>query len=174
VKWTQHSYEAMLTSKHGQDENVATLDAKVINITFTFQRYIYIYELLVHESIINNLPCTCFVISGVFPSCTSNLDFVSIIASCRQSYYITCKHMYHMYNVHRRWQTHHFTLSWNDVEDILKLDHLGLDWMLNLFVPFDWIIGNIIPNSWFGTFQWSLSHSWIFGFKFVLYFLIQE
>jgi hypothetical protein len=56
----------MFANKHGQDENVATLDAKVINITFTFQGYIYIYELLIHESTINNLPCTYFVISGVF------------------------------------------------------------------------------------------------------------
>jgi hypothetical protein len=82
--------------------------------------------------------------------------------------------MYYIYNVHRRQQTHYLPLSWNDVKDILKLDHLSLDWMLNLFVPFDWIIGNIIPNSWFGTFQWSFSRSWIFGFKFVLYFLIHE
>ncbi len=165
MKWTQHLYEAMLASKHGQDENVATLDAKVITITFTFQGYIYIYKLWVHESTINNLPCTYFVISGVFPSCPNNLNFVSIITSCRHSYYIIWKHMYYIYNVHRKQQTHHLTLSWNDVEDILKLDHLGLDWMLNLFVPFD---------SWFGTFQWSFSRSWIFGFKFVLYFLIHQ
>jgi hypothetical protein len=38
-------------------KDVTTLDAKVVNISFTPQEHIYIYELLVHESTINNLPC---------------------------------------------------------------------------------------------------------------------
>jgi hypothetical protein len=50
-------------------KDVATLDGKVVNITFTPQGYTYIYELLVHESIVKNLLCTYFVIVGVYPSC---------------------------------------------------------------------------------------------------------
>jgi len=42
-------------------KDVATLDAKVVNITFTPQGHTYICELLVHESIVNNLPHTYFV-----------------------------------------------------------------------------------------------------------------
>jgi hypothetical protein len=79
-------------------KDIATLDAKVVNITFT-QGHTYIYELLVQESTINNLPCTYFVTIGVFPSCTC-LDFVSNATSSRHSYFLSCKHMYYIYNVH--------------------------------------------------------------------------
>ncbi len=36
-------------------KNAITLDAKVVNISFTPQGHIYIYELLVHKSIVSNL-----------------------------------------------------------------------------------------------------------------------
>jgi hypothetical protein len=80
-------------------KDVATLDAKVVNITFTPKGYTYIYELLVQESTINNLPCTCFVTIGVFPSYTC-LDFVSNATSSRHSYFLSCKHMYYIYDMH--------------------------------------------------------------------------
>jgi len=38
-------------------KDATTLDAKVVNISFTLQENIYIYGMLVHESTINNLPC---------------------------------------------------------------------------------------------------------------------
>jgi hypothetical protein len=79
-------------------KDATTLDAKVVNISFTPQGHIYIYELLVHESIVNNLPCTYFVTIGVFPSCICP-DFVSIVASYRHNYFLSYKHMYYIYNV---------------------------------------------------------------------------
>lgn len=36
-------------------KDASTLDAKVVNINFTPQGHTYIYQLLVHESTINNL-----------------------------------------------------------------------------------------------------------------------
>jgi hypothetical protein len=107
-------------------KDVATLDAKVVNITFTPQGHTYIYELLVQQSTINNLPCTYFVTIGVFPSCTC-LDFVSNATSSRHSYFLSYKHMYYIYNVHLNFVvntcTHQPSLSSNNVEDILKQEH---------------------------------------------------
>jgi hypothetical protein len=80
-------------------KNATTFDAKVVNITFTPQRHTYIYELLVHELIVNNLPCTYFVSIDVFPSCICSY-FVSNVASYRHSYFLSHKHMYYIYNVH--------------------------------------------------------------------------
>jgi len=106
-------------------KDVATLDAKVVNITFTTQGHTYIYELLVHESTINNLPCTYSITIGVFPNCTC-LDFVSNVASFKHSYFLSCKHMYYIYNMCLHLVgdtcTHQPSLSQNDVEDILKQD----------------------------------------------------
>jgi len=162
----------MLASKHGQDENVATLDAKVINITFTFQGYIYIYWFRVGSWIhYQQLAMHLFCHKWCVPKLYLQSRIFFIIASCKHNYYITCKHMYYIYNVHKRRWTHHLTLSWNDVEDILKL---GLNWLPNLFVPLDWIIGNIISNSWFGIFQWSLSRSWILGSNLSCIFLFMN
>jgi len=79
-------------------KDVVTLDAKVVNITFTPQGHTYIYELLVNDSIENNLPCTYFVTIGVFPSCLCSY-FVSNATSSRHSYFLSCKHMYYIYNV---------------------------------------------------------------------------
>ncbi len=79
-------------------KNATTLDAKVVNISFTPKGHIYIYELLVHESIVSNLPCTYFVTIGVFPSCICP-NFVSNAISSRHSYFLSYKHMYHIYNV---------------------------------------------------------------------------
>jgi hypothetical protein len=56
-------------------KDVASLDAKVVNITFTTQGHTYIYELLVHESTVNNLPHTYFVTKLVF----SQLVFFHIL-----------------------------------------------------------------------------------------------
>jgi hypothetical protein len=106
-------------------KDVATLDAKVVNITFTTQGHTYIYELLVHESTINNLPCTYSITIGVFPNCTC-LDFVSNVAGFKHSYFLSCKHMYYIYNMCLNLVgdtcTHQPSLSQNDVEDILKQD----------------------------------------------------
>jgi hypothetical protein len=106
-------------------KNVATLYAKVVNITLTPQGHTYIYELLVHKSIVNNLPCTYFVTIGVLPSCTC-LDFVSNVASSKHSYFLSCKHMYYIYNMHLNLvgdiRTHQPSLSRNNVEDIMKQD----------------------------------------------------
>jgi hypothetical protein len=106
-------------------KHVATLDAKVVNITFTPQGHTYIYELLVHESTVNNLPCTYFVTIGVFPSCIC-LDFFSNVASSKHSFFLSCKHMYYIYNVLlnlvKETCTHQPSLNQNDVEEILKQD----------------------------------------------------
>jgi hypothetical protein len=59
-----------LLMKMSRMKDLVTLDGKVFNITFTPQGHTYIYEILVHESIFNNLPCTYFVTIGVYPSCT--------------------------------------------------------------------------------------------------------
>jgi hypothetical protein len=59
-----------LPMKMSRMKDAVILDGKVVNITFTPQGHTYIYELLVHESIVNNLPCTYFVTIGVYPSCT--------------------------------------------------------------------------------------------------------
>jgi hypothetical protein len=80
-------------------KDVTTLDAKVVNINFTPQGHIYIYELLVHESIVNNLSCTYFVIIGVYPNFIC-LDLVSNVVSFGHSYFLSFKHMYYIYNVH--------------------------------------------------------------------------
>jgi hypothetical protein len=56
-------------------KDVATLDAKVVNITFTPQGHTYICELLVHESIVNNLPCTYFVTKSM----SSQVVFVHVL-----------------------------------------------------------------------------------------------
>jgi hypothetical protein len=125
-------------------KDVATLNVKVVNITFTPQRHTYIYSLLVHESIVNNLPCTYFVTIGVFPSCTC-LDFVSNAPSFKHSYFVSYKHMYYIYkhmyyiyNVHMSLVTyictHQPSLNRNDVD-------------VNLFVLLDCIFGNIVSNS---------------------------
>jgi hypothetical protein len=106
-------------------KDVATLDAKVVNKTFTPQGHTYIYELLVHESIVNNLPCTYFVTIDVFPSCTC-LNFVFNVTSSKHSYFLSCKHMYYIYNVRLNFVgntcTHQPSLNQNDVEEILKQD----------------------------------------------------
>ncbi len=60
-------------------KDVVTLDAKVVNITFTPQGHTYIYELLVNDSIENNLPCTYFV-TIVF----SQVVFVHILFPMQQ------------------------------------------------------------------------------------------
>jgi hypothetical protein len=78
-----HVKQCLLTNM-SRMKDVATLDAKVVNITFTPQGHTYIYELLVHESTINNLRCTYFVTISVFLSCTC-LDFVSNATSSRHS-----------------------------------------------------------------------------------------
>jgi hypothetical protein len=74
-------------------KNATTLDAKVVNITFTPQRHTYIYDLLVHEFIVNNQPCTYFVSIDVFPRCTCSY-LVSNVASCRHNYFLSHEHMY--------------------------------------------------------------------------------
>jgi len=79
-------------------KDATTLDAKVVNISFTPKGHIYIYELLVHESNVSNLPCTYFVTIGVFPSCICP-NFVSNAASSKHSYFLSYKHMYYIYNV---------------------------------------------------------------------------
>jgi hypothetical protein len=79
-------------------KDATTLDAKVLNINFTSKGHIYIYEFLVHESSVSNLPCTYFVTIGVFPSCICP-NFVSNATSSRHSYFFSYKHMYHIYNV---------------------------------------------------------------------------
>jgi hypothetical protein len=78
-----HVKQCLLTNM-SKMKNVATLDAKVVNITFTPQGHTYIYELLVHESTINNIQCTYFVTISVFLSCTC-LDFVSNATSSKHS-----------------------------------------------------------------------------------------
>ncbi len=106
-------------------KDVATLDGKVVNIIFTPQGHTYIYELLVHESTVNNLPCTYFVIIDIFPSCPCS-NFVSNATSSRHSYFLSCKHMYYIYNaclnLVRDIRTHQPSLSRNDIKDILKQD----------------------------------------------------
>jgi hypothetical protein len=115
----------------------ATLNVKLVNITFTPQRHTYIYSLLVHESIVNNLPCTYFVTNGVFPSCTC-LHFVSNAPSFKHSYFLSYKHMYYIYNVHVSFvlqiHIHQPSLNRNNVD-------------VNLFVLLDCIFGNIVSNS---------------------------
>jgi hypothetical protein len=104
-------------------KDVTTLDVKVVNISFTLKRHIYIYELLVHESIVSNLPCTYLVAIGVSPSCIC-LNFVSNAKSSRHNYFLSYKHMYHIYNVCLKLvgdnRTHQASLSQNDVENILS------------------------------------------------------
>jgi hypothetical protein len=118
-------------------KDVATSNDKLVNITFTPQRHTYIYSLLVHESIVDNLPCTYFVTNGVFPSCTC-LHFVSNAPSFKHSYFLSYKHMYYMYNVHMSLvvdiRIHQPSLNRNDVD-------------VNLFVLLDSIFGNIVSNS---------------------------
>jgi hypothetical protein len=80
-------------------KDVVTLDAKVVSITLISQGHTYIYELLVHELIVNNLPCTHFVSIDVFPSCTCSY-FVFNVTSYRHSYFLSRKHMYYIYNLH--------------------------------------------------------------------------
>ncbi len=80
-------------------KDVVTLDVKVVSITFISQGHTYIYELLVHELIVNNLSCTYFVSIDVFPSCPCSY-FVSNVASYRHNYVHSPKHMYYIYNVH--------------------------------------------------------------------------
>jgi hypothetical protein len=80
-------------------KDATTLDAKVVNIIFTSQGYTYIYELLVHESTVNNLPCTYFVTIGVYPNFIC-LDLVSNVVTFGHSYFLSFKHMYYIYNVH--------------------------------------------------------------------------
>ncbi len=121
---------------------------------------LYIYELLVHVSIFNNLPCTYFVTISVFPNCIC-LDFVSNATSFRHSYFLSYKHMYYIYNVCLNLVgnncTHPPSLNQNDVQNILKL---------NPFKPFcaTWF------HIWEYSFQfmvWNFSMlvkcSWIFG-----------
>lgn len=56
-------------------KDVVTLDAEIVNITFTPQGHTYICELLVHESIVNNLPCTYFVTKSM----SSQVVFVHVL-----------------------------------------------------------------------------------------------
>jgi hypothetical protein len=80
-----------------------TLNAKVVNITFIPQGHTYIYELLVHESTINNLPCTYFVTIGVaqilFVQNFVCQYLVSNVVSFGHGYFLSFKHMYYIYNV---------------------------------------------------------------------------
>jgi len=77
-------------------KDVATLDTKVVNITFTSQGRTCIYELLVHESTVNNLPCTYFVTIGVFPNCTHPY-LISNATSFRHSYFLSLQtHVLHL------------------------------------------------------------------------------
>jgi hypothetical protein len=105
-----------------------SLWCKVVNIIFTPQKHTYIYELLVHESILT-LPCTHFVIVGVYPSCTCP-NFLSNATSFRHSYFLSCKHMHYICNVHLNLvgdlQMHQPSLNYNDVKNILKLDPFEL------------------------------------------------
>jgi hypothetical protein len=79
-------------------KDTTILDAKVVNITFTPQGHTYIYELLVHESIVNNLPCTYFVTISVYPNFMC-MDLVSNVVNFGHSYFLSFKHMYYIYNV---------------------------------------------------------------------------
>ncbi len=74
------------------------LQCQGVNITFIPQGHTYIYELLVHESTINNLPCTYFVTIGVYPNFICP-NLVSNVVSFGHSYFLSFKHLYYIYNV---------------------------------------------------------------------------
>jgi len=114
-------------------KDVATLDAKVVNVTFT-HGHDYIYELLICESTINNLPFTCFVTIGVFPSCICP-NFVSNATSFRHSFYLICKHMYYTFNVFLNLVMTIKHINYHRVEIMLKTFRSYN--LLNHLVPFD-------------------------------------
>jgi hypothetical protein len=101
-----------------------SLWCKVVNITFTPQKHIYIYELLVHESIVNttmHLLCHGWCLPKLYLS-----KFVSNATSFKHSYFLSYKHTYYVCNVHLNlvwdFQMHQPSLNCNDVKNILKLD----------------------------------------------------
>jgi hypothetical protein len=152
-------------------KDVATSDAKVVSITFTPQGHTYIYELLVHESIVNNLPCTYFLTIGVFPSCICP-DFISNVANSKNSYFLSCKHMYFInnlcLNLIRDIRTHQLLLNWNNVKDIMKQDPFE-------FSCATWLhIGNMVSNSGFGIFQCQPNVHVFLGFDWFFYNPIHE
>jgi len=148
-------------SWHKKRDTVVCIYPSHLKNILTSMNYRFINQLspTYHAPILSQLVC--------FPSTCSN--FVSNPTSSRHSYYLTCKHIYYIYNVCLDLvgdnETHQPSLSWNDVKDISMLDPLD---------PFHatWCIkGNMVPHWFFGILKLiSSDSSCNFGFHLLFVF----